>query len=449
MDETVYRGISPRAVEEWRRLSATRFFQSASDAGKLINTEQLDSQKLRNDRGLSDWAGVLKHERVPFVSYPYEWSFTMMKDAALLHLELLEQALDEGMILKDSSSYNIQWFGARPVFIDIPSFEHYAPGSPWIGYRQFCEMFLYPLLMQAYKDIPFHAWLRGSPDGIPPAVCNSVMTLRDRLRAGVFADVYLQAKLQNRYATSPRELKGDLRRSGFKKELITSNVRRLTRLVGALDWKRKASPWSKYPENNSYSNEDAELKENFVRRIVSGQHRDLVWDLGCNTGRFSRVASENSGYVVALDGDHVTVENFYLELKREARRTILPLLMNVADPSPGLGWRSTERKPLEQRTKPGLVMCLALLHHLVIGSNIPVLEILDWLASLGGDLIIEFVTKDDPMSQILLRNKDDHYADYELSYFEKCLQEKFRVVSREPLTSGTRYLYFGTSRKES
>src|SRR5437660_9918280 len=104
--------------------------------------------------------------------------------------------------------------------------------------------------MQAYKDIPFHAWLRGSPGGIAPPVCNSVMTLRDRLRAGVFADVYLQAKLQNKYATSPRELKSELRRSGFKKELIISNVRRLTRLVGALDWKRRASAWSKYSENN-------------------------------------------------------------------------------------------------------------------------------------------------------------------------------------------------------
>jgi ribosomal protein L11 methylase PrmA len=208
-----------------------------------------------------------------------------------------------------------------------------------------------------------------------------------------------------------------------------------------LQWKRAKSEWSEYAEVNSYTDKDSEMKAGFVRKVSKLKQWNLVWDLGCNTGRFSRIAAENSQTVIAMDSDHLAVELLYQNLKKEKYKNILPLVMNLADASPGLGWKGEERKSITNRGKPDLILALALIHHVVISANIPLREFIGWLANLGADLVIEFVTKDDPMTKILLKNKEDQYADYEIDNFEKCLKEKFSIISREPLASGTRILY--------
>ena len=181
----VYRVLSKEALSDWDALSATQFFPRLSEAGKFIRTEKLDSFNSPEVQPQGHWAGVLKHQRIPFISYPYEWSFGMLKDAALLQLESLLVALNEDLILKDSSAFNVQWKGGVPAFIDITSFEKLVPGEPWVGYRQFCQLFLYPLLLQAYKDVPFQPWLRGSLDGIDSEHCEHLMSARDFLRPGI------------------------------------------------------------------------------------------------------------------------------------------------------------------------------------------------------------------------------------------------------------------------
>ena len=442
--DAIYRGISLRALEEWKTLASTKFFTRAMQEGKLVATEEADPKKIPDPAIAKEWSGILKHEKIPFISYPYEWTFSMLKDAALLQLDLLASALNENMTMKDATSFNIQWIGSRPVFIDIPSFERLVPGTPWIGYRQFCTLFLFPLFLQAYKNIPFHARLRGNIDGIDPEECHNMMSLRDLLRPGILTDVFLQAKLQKSYADSSKHVKDDLKKSGFNAEMIKANIRRLQKITGGLRWKQSQSEWSDYATHNSYTEADEAAKEAFVRNVMQ-KRRNLVWDLGANTGRYSRIASENSQYVVAMDSDHLAVERFYQELKKEKNRTILPLVMNIADSSPNLGWRGLERKSLPDRGKPDLILCLALIHHVVISANIPVNEFIDWLASFGSDLIIEFITKDDPMAKILLRNKDDQYADYELGNFEKILASRFTITGRSALSSGTRYLFHAQS----
>jgi len=438
----IYRAISKQALDEWNLLTSTKFFSKAIAEGTIVRTERVDAANVPDPALLTEWAAVLKHELIPFVSYPYEWSFGMLKDAALLQLDLLEKALGENMTLKDATSYNIQWKGAKPVFIDVPSFEKLLPGTPWVGYRQFCELFLYPLMMQAYKDVAFHPWLRGRVDGIDPEEINKLMSFRDRFRAGVLADVYLQAKMQSKYAASNRKVKDELRASGFKKEMIVANVRRLKSIVRKLQWQRAKSEWSEYADVNSYTDKDNEAKAMFVRNAAQTKQWNLVWDLGCNTGKFSRIAAEHAHTVIAMDSDHLAVELLYQNLKKEQKQNILPLVMNLADASPGLGWKGEERKSITDRGKPDLILALALIHHVVISANIPLHEFIGWLAEFGADLVIEFVTKDDPMTKILLKNKEDQYADYELGYFEKCLKEKFAIVNRETLASGTRVLYY-------
>jgi hypothetical protein len=248
----VYRGISERALLNWERLSATRFFSEAARDRRVVRTEQVCDTG--NGMCAPDkWAAILKHERIPFVSYPYEWSFGMLKDAALLQLNLLASALEEDFVLKDGSAYNVQWCGSKPVFIDIPSLEQLNHGEPWVGYRQFCQTLLYPLLLQAYKNVPFHPWLRGNLDGIESEHCNRLMSWRDLLRPGVFSHVFLHAKIQSRLAATTRSVASDLRSAGFHKSLIQSNVRRLERVVQRLNWKQPRTAWSEYSTSNSYT----------------------------------------------------------------------------------------------------------------------------------------------------------------------------------------------------
>ena len=441
-EDGIFRGLSKRALTEWEMLSSTGFFPRLMAKEKLIQTERIDSALMPKIDRDEDWAAILRHQTIPFVSYPYEWSFGMLKDAALLQLELMQAALDEGMILKDASAFNFQWMGANPVFIDIPSFEKWRQGEPWVGYRQFCQMFLYPLFLQAYKDIPFQPWLRGGIDGISAEHCKNLMSPYDLLRPGVLTHVYLHSKMQAKHAQTQKNVKGDLRAAGFNKDLIKANVNRLRKVIRGLIWKRTRSEWADYVDITSYTDIDREAKIDFVRDIVISHSWNLVWDLGCNTGAFSRIAAENARYVVAMDADPLSIERLYQALKSEGNTAILPLISNIADPSPNLGWRGQERKALSERGRPDLILCLALIHHLVINNNIPVRNLIGWLANLGTSVVIEFVTKEDRMVRTLLRNREDNYADYEINYFESCLSESFSIIRRETLKSGTRILYF-------
>ena len=414
-------------------------------SGDIVGTERIEDAEHFDPRPNRKQAALLRHERIPFISYPYEWPFSMLKDAALLQLELLEQALSEDLILKDSSPYNIQWRGASPSFVDVGSFERLRSGEPWIGYRQFCMLFLYPLLLQALKDVPFQPRLRGAIDGIPPEEMANLLSFRDRFRRGVMTSVFLHARLERRYAKRGREVRDELREAGFKKELIVANVRRLSKLVRRLAWDPPEGVWTSYGEENSYSDQDAREKDEFVRQAATSREWGLVWDLGCNNGRHSRIAAERAKYVVAVDGDQGAVELLYRSLREERERKILPLMVNLADPSPGLGWRGAERPPLRERGQPELVLALALVHHLSIAANVPIRAVVEWLRELGAALVVEFPMREDPMVELLLSAKREKlHPDYDLEVFERHLGEAFDVRSRTILRSGTRVLYFAT-----
>jgi len=439
-DGHIFRGLSATALKEWQALSATGLYLRFAENGAIVTTRQreIGSLPFRLDE---PWAAVLEHERLPFVSYPYEWSFEMLRDAALLQLDLVLAGLDEGIGLKDASAYNVQWKGATPVFVDIGSFYKRAEGEPWVGYRQFCQMFLYPLLLQAYRDVPFQAWMRGNIDGMDAEVCLNLLSARDYFRGGVLAHVYLQAKAQKAYNSTTRDVRAELNKAGFDTRIIKTNAEGLRKLVASLEWKPKQSTWSDYLKCGHYEAADAEQKRQFVRDVVATRPWNMTWDIGCNVGVFSRIAAERSASVVAMDADHLAVDKLYRALKAEHVPNILPLVVNVTDPSPNLGWRNLERKRINERGRPDLVLALALIHHVVIGGNIPLAEFVQWLRDLGGELVIEFVTRQDPMVATLLRNKDDHYSDYTEESFERELSARFKIARRQPLGSGTRIMY--------
>ncbi|MCB1056011.1 MAG: methyltransferase, partial [Acidobacteria bacterium] len=343
----ILRLLDERATAAWAALRESQLFGTACQDGRLVPTRQLGAEEtpeqVRADLAHGPWLTVLEHESIPFISYPFEWSFGMLRDAALLQLELLDAALEEGLTVKDASPYNIQWRGVRPQFIDIGSFAPWTQGEPWIGYRQFCQLFLFPLLLRAYKDVAFQPWLRGSVEGISPADFSALMSWRDRLRPGVLVHGWLQARLLRRFAASERDVGRELRQSGFDRRLIQNNVRRMTALLRGLEWRQSRSEWAAYTETCSYDPEGTDAKERFVSEILAVGQRRQVWDLGCNTGSYSEIAAEHADLVLAIDGDELSVEHLYRRLNDRGESRILPLVIDLRQATPGLGWRGKER----------------------------------------------------------------------------------------------------------
>ena len=438
-DGKVLRGLSGRAADDYERLSGTSFFPRLVGSGQIVRTAVHEGDAPPSPRG-APWTRVLEHERVPVVSYPYEWPFAMLREAASLQLDVLIAALGEGISLKDGTAYNVQFFGSRPTFIDIGSFE--PASGPWPGYRQFCQTMLFPLMVQAHLGVPFQPLLRGSIDGLTPSQVAGMFSGLRRFRKGVVRNVTLHSVLERRVTTASEQVKSELKDSGFSADLAKATAKNLAKLVSGLEVARRGSTWSDYRDTCSYSDADAEAKQAFVRSAIAGGDAGLVLDLGANDGVYSLLAAEQADYVVAVDGDEMVIDRLYRRLRAERNENVLPLVMNLVDPSGGIGWRNRERAAFADRVRPDVTLALALVHHLAIAANVPLPEVVSWLRSFGGRLVVEFVHVDDVQVQRLLANKPAGlFDDYRRDAFEALLAEQFLVHEQQSLPGGTRTLY--------
>lgn len=438
----ILRGVDTATLEAFGRLAGTRFLPKALEAGRIVSSRALPGDDPAARAILSEgWAGVLEHERVPFISYPYEWTFSMLKDAALLHLELLESALQEGWTLKDSTPFNVQFDGSRPVFIDVPSFAPRPAGDYWRGYRQFCMAFLYPLMLASHKGIAFQPLLRSSLEGIEPVEAARFFGGMDVFRRGVLAHVRFPARLE-RWAQSkaptgapaaPQRPQSDA--------MVVGLVQSMRRLVESLNPPSDPSAWSDYARTHSYDEASTEDKKAFVAAAAAEAKAALAWDLGANTGVFSEILAQSCGHVVSVDSDHASVERLYQRLREGGERRILPLVMNLANPSPAQGWAGVEREAFDRRNKPDLVVALALIHHMGLSANVPIPAFLDWLAATGARLVIEFVDREDAMAKEMLSRKTEPHADYNLASFERELGRRYEVLRTQPMKAGRRRIY--------
>ncbi len=434
----IFRALNEEAATEWAAAGSRPFIQDAMRDGTIVRTESAPHMKpFAVENGFSS---VISHERIPLVSWPYEWSFGMLREAALLQLDLMLRSVTDGFILKDASAFNIQFRGTQPVLIDTGSIVSLQPGRTWDGYRQFCQMFLFPLMLQAWKGVDFQPWLRGSINGISPQQFCSLLSLRDLFRTGAMTHVWLHSRLQRQDASQVR-VSDSLNDSGFSRKMIQNNVVGLLKTVKRLRWNVPSSTWSAYDQSAEPVLRDSSGKEIFVERICSTQRWKTVWDLGCNQGRYSRIAAKHSDLVVALDSDHLTVDRLFQSLHQEKNTTIVPLVCDLSDPTPSLGWRCAERQSLEGRSKPDLVLCLALIHHLVIGSNLLLPDVVDWLASLEAMIVIEFVDRSDSQVKQLLANRRDVFSDYTREIFRQQIHRHFILIDEHTLPSGTRTLF--------
>lgn len=445
-DGAIIRGVSSEAEQNWRALSTEPFFREFLAKGYVIETDI-------QGQAINGWPATMRHARVSTISYPYEWSFGMLKSAALFHLHLFERCIENGWTLKDASAYNVQWVGSKPVFIDTVSFEPYVDGAPWAAYRQFCMMFLFPLMVNAYAGIDFRPLLRSSLDGITPATARKILGLSSLHKPGVLSHVIMHAKLERRAELSDAlEAKGlteasgkevqEIRSPRHSKTMVLGTIDSLARLIRKLELPEARTAWGDYAQEHSYSDASFEAKQEFVTRHCAERHRKVVWDIGCNTGTFSRIAASHADTVLAVDGDGLAIERLFRTLKSEGNENILPLVLDLTNPSPNQGWLGQERTSLDRRSKPDLVLCLALIHHLVLTANVPLASVIGWLRSLGSELIIEYVDIADPMSQMLVRNKRNDHHELTEAEFVRAIEPHFSVSDSKVLKGGLRTLYY-------
>lgn len=378
---------------------------------------------------------VIRPEHVPVISYPYEWSFSQLKDAALTTLSILVSALDKGMILKDASAYNVQFLHGKPTLIDTLSFETYREGEPWIAYGQFCRHFLAPLALMAHVDTRLSLLLRDFIDGIPLDLASHLLPGVTKLNPGLAMHLHMHAKSTTKLADKKIEKKGVV-----NKNSLLGLIDSLQGTVRGLNWNPHGTEWGDYYSDTNYSDGAMSAKRRMVAELLGGPH-GVVWDFGANTGEFSRIAAKQAETVVAWDIDPAAVEKNYREMVSKGPQNVLPLLLDLANPSPSLGWANQERDSLLSRGPADAVLALALVHHLAIGNNVPLPDIAAFLARATEILVIEFVPKEDSQVQRLLANREDIFPDYHQAAFEEAFRQWFTIQMAEPIPGALRTLY--------
>ena len=437
----IYRAVMGAAAGEFSQFRDSGLLEKLMRKGTLVSTREVDARVLAK-AGI-DPAMVLHHERVPFISYPYEWSFPLLKAAAILHLNVQIEALHAGFNLSDSTAYNVQFNGPKPVFIDVLSFRKYQEGEVWAGHRQFCEQFLNPLLLRSLFGIPHNSWFRGSLEGIETAMLARMMPWWRNFSFNILSHVTMQAKLQS--AAVANTVKSVARAKSVR--LPKLGYERM--LLALRDWISRLEPkdtgvtvWQHYAENTTYDTVEQQAKKRFVADFCGKVKPKQLWDIGCNTGDYSEVAlSSGAGQVIGFDFDQGALERAYARARAKSLN-LLPLYQDGANPSPDQGWANLERKSVASRGGADAVVALAFEHHLAIGRNIPLDGVVDALVKLAPAGIIEFVEKQDPTVQQLLALREDIFPDYTREAFEKALKAKARIVKRETVSASGRTLYW-------
>ncbi len=437
-DGVLLRQVNLVAAEEWRAVTEAGLLNRLQAAGLLVG----------HDAAPLDWAAdpsiahaVIQPEVVPFISYPYEWTFGQLQAAALLTLRIQEEATRAGFELRDASAYNVQFHAGRPIFIDTLSFRRARPGAPWVAYRQFCEHFLAPLALMARRDIRLGALQREHVDGIPLDLAAAMLPSRTRLSLGLGSHVHLHARAQRQHADRPESAaRAQERQIGpTQRAALLDSLRRL---VDGLAWKPAGTEWADYGSTaSSYDDESARKKDDLVAEMIAGAAPSVVWDLGANAGRYSAIAAGVAGRVLALDIDPAASEKHWRDLQARNESRILPLLQDLADPSPAIGWDLRERRSLFDRAEDATLMALALVHHLAIGRNVPLPMLSATLARLGRDLVIEWVPKEDPMVQRLLASREDVFSDYTQDGFEAAFASDWVTLDWQAVAGTARLLY--------
>lgn len=431
--DRVLRAVFETSAADYESVRDSGLLKELIVDGLLVEAAELS----QNSAPVTDARYVLEHPRLPFISYPYEWPFALLKKAALLQLDLMIRLLDRGFTLADATAYNLQFTGTRPMFIDHLSLRPYVEGEIWAGHRQFCMQFLNPLILWTRLGVAPNAWFRGSLEGIAPEDLAALLRFRDKLSWTVLTHVVAQAAAQRstrgndaRPVSAPR-----LPRRSFE-----AMLRSLRDFVAGQEMPNLPTMWADYDTDNSYEEREAARKRQFVTEMVAAARPAKLIDLGCNSGDYSIAALEaGARYVVGFDFDFGALERAVARADADDL-PFLPLWLDATNPSPSQGWNQAERSGFSERVRADAVLALAFIHHLAIAKNVPLDMVIDWIMAVAPVGIIEFPQKSDPMVQRLLQNRPDIFPNYGEEQFLAFIQSRARIERRLQLQPTDRLL---------
>ena len=429
---TIYRQVNKIFKEHFDHFISSGCYDHLTKNGWLLSHEEVPG----NLTGTENWYKTLKPQTIPFLSYSYEWCFDMLKDAALLTLQLVKGSISFGMILKDATPFNVQWLNGKPVFIDTLSFEKYDASKPWIAYRQFCENFLSPLLLTYYRQQPLQNLLLVYPDGIPLSVTRSLLPGKSKFSFYTYLHIHIHERISS--ATAGKGSPGSY---SFSEKKLLRLIESLQSLIQSLKWKGKQTNWENYYEEADQQNDYLTQKKKIVAEWINEIPAKTALDLGANAGEFSFLSSAKNIFTIAADHDHGAINKLYQEIKKQEEREILPLIIDITNPSPSIGFNNVERMSFIERTKVDLALSLALVHHLAIGKNVPFEKIAELFKQITNWLIIEFIPKQDEKVQLMLKQKADIYGDYAEENFTRAFEKYFTITKKESIGNSERVLY--------
>ena len=434
-DGEILRQVNHVYREHYDHLVSSGLLKELVDSGLLVQHDEIETDPM----GCPDAYKIVRPEKIPFISYPYEWCFSQLKDAALLTLGVQKKALQFGMTLKDASAYNIQFLRGRPVFIDLLSFEKYREGTPWVAYRQFCQHFLAPLALMSYQHIDLGQLTRVHLDGIPLELAHQLLPTRTLLNPSLQIHIHLHARIQKKSGDRPESKR--VHHRSFTTTAFQGLIDSLESAIRKLKWRAGGTEWANYDNENSYDESSLNDKMEMVARFLGDIRPGTVWDLGANTGRFSRLASDMGINSVSFDKDPSAVETNYLKMVDRKEANLLPLVLDLSNPSPMIGWANDERMDLFARGPADMVMALALIHHLAISGNVPLIMIAEFFSRLCQWAIVEFVPKSDKQVARLLATREDVFPNYTQEDFEHEFSKFFQIKSKERIRGSERSLY--------
>lgn len=410
-------------------------YEQLEKIGRLVTHQESDIPPFNLDASFK----VIQPELIPFISYPYEWSFSQLKEAALATLSIQKRALKVGMSLKDASAYNIQFHLGKAMLIDSLSFEFYKEGQPWVAYKQFCQHFLAPLALMAKRDIRLSQLLRVYIDGIPLDLASDLLPSSTKLNAGLMMHIHLHAKAQIKYADE--NVEEQKQKKEISKQALLSLIDSLRNTVKKLEWNPAGTEWGNYYEITNYTDAAFLHKKELISEWLKERKPTQVWDLGANNGIFSRLASDQGVFTVSFDIDPAAVEQNYQQVKGAKEKSLLPLVLDITNPSPALGWHNRERESFIERAPADMIFALALIHHLAISNNVPLTQLVDFFHAIGKWLIIEFVPKSDSQVKKLLQSREDIFDEYTLEDFERVFESRFTIHNKVKINEAERHLY--------
>ena len=436
----VLRGLNSKGVERFKYIKENHILEESIKKNFLISTKEATDLPKINE--LSEFDLILEHKRIDYITYPYEWCFDQLKDAALHHLNFQLFLLEKNCVLIDASAYNIQFINSKPIFIDTLSLSEYKEGSYWTGHKQFCENFLNPLILSSKKNIDFNNWFKGNLEGITTSDLNNILSLKDKLNYSLFFHVFLMDRYEKKALLKPKEISQRInKKKALSKKSYKGMLLQLKKFILGLSKDKTLSKWSNYSENNSYNPEEEEKKIRIIENFIKKNKFNYLADLGCNDGLYSFKSLKcGAKKVLGFDSDLNVLNKAYLSSKIN-NLNFHPVYIDFTNPSPSQGWNEKERKGFNQRMKFNGMIALALYHHITIGNNIPMKEAIDWLISFAPKGVIEFVPKEDDMIKEMTKLKGDIFENYNEERFKLYLEQKVKIININKVSSSGRTLY--------